>query len=181
MAVLKLLGLFDFLKLQKQNDILCKLRGPDGMVNCAFICCDLPYQYVDEYFAKLDSSYFKPIRDQVSHTGRVQAARNLLILISIRSCRRRICTVTTRRGSLVSRTQYITSTRRLASLWCLGSMAQRNFIPTDVPISGSRQIQSYSTSDSYTSRPSSMWRWRSVYLFAPSIRGRQARSTMQQH
>ncbi|QRW26722.1 cysteine synthase [Rhizoctonia solani] len=38
---------------------LCRqglLVGPS-----AFICCDQPYQYISDYFTKLDSSYFPPI------------------------------------------------------------------------------------------------------------------------
>jgi hypothetical protein len=32
---------------------LSELRGQDGFIHCVFLCCDLPYQYVGEYFQKL--------------------------------------------------------------------------------------------------------------------------------
>lgn len=35
-------------------------------IHCAFVCADLPYQYIDGYHAKLPESEFPTISDQVS-------------------------------------------------------------------------------------------------------------------
>jgi cysteine synthase A len=51
---------------QKAAGTLSELAGPDGILNCVFICCDLPYQYIDEYFDKVSSDEFHPIKNQVS-------------------------------------------------------------------------------------------------------------------
>ncbi|KAL8996291.1 MAG: hypothetical protein Q9169_004177 [Polycauliona sp. 2 TL-2023] len=36
-----------------------------GEVSCVFICCDLPYQYLDGYFDRLPESEFPPIINKV--------------------------------------------------------------------------------------------------------------------
>ena len=36
-----------------------------GEISCVFICCDLPYQYLDSYFEKLDEDLFPPIVNKV--------------------------------------------------------------------------------------------------------------------
>lgn len=56
-------GLFQVLETRKKAGTLSQLRQEqDGEpVKAVFLCCDLPYQYVDEYFTKCDSKLFKPI------------------------------------------------------------------------------------------------------------------------
>ncbi|KAK8197429.1 putative cysteine synthase B [Phyllosticta capitalensis] len=56
-------GLYQFLEKRKQEGTLKDLANEDGEIHCVFLCCDLPYQYVGEYFEKLDSSHFHPIVD----------------------------------------------------------------------------------------------------------------------
>ncbi|CEL54449.1 hypothetical protein RSOLAG1IB_07052 [Rhizoctonia solani AG-1 IB] len=58
---LSLQGLYQYLEKAKKNGELESLRADDGNVYCAFICCDQPYQYISDYFTKLDSSCFPPI------------------------------------------------------------------------------------------------------------------------
>ncbi|KAJ7187822.1 tryptophan synthase beta subunit-like PLP-dependent enzyme [Mycena filopes] len=58
---LALTGLYHFLEKTKANGALDKLRGPDGKIKCAFICCDLPFPYIGEYFEKLPASLFPKI------------------------------------------------------------------------------------------------------------------------
>lgn len=61
------LGLLNYLRKQKAAGALSNLVGSDGIVNCVFICCDLPYQYIDEYFTTLSTDNFHPIHNQVSY------------------------------------------------------------------------------------------------------------------
>ncbi|CAO2647204.1 Nn.00g081260.m01.CDS01 [Neocucurbitaria sp. VM-36] len=56
-------GLLNYLHKQKIAGTISDLVGPDGLINCVFICCDLPYQYIDEYVAKLSTHDFHPIRN----------------------------------------------------------------------------------------------------------------------
>lgn len=66
---LMIAGLLSYLGKRKAAGTLKEIAGPYGLINCAFICCDLPYQYVDEYFDKLGDAPFHPIRNEVnSHT-----------------------------------------------------------------------------------------------------------------
>ncbi|KAJ6577919.1 tryptophan synthase beta subunit-like PLP-dependent enzyme [Mycena capillaripes] len=58
---LALVGLCHFLEKAKENGGLDKLRGPEGKIKCAFICCDQPFQYIAEYFDKLPSALFPKI------------------------------------------------------------------------------------------------------------------------
>lgn len=58
-------GLFQMIEKRKENDTLKEIAGPDGLVNCVFLCCDLPYQYIDEYFQKLGAEKFHPIQNEV--------------------------------------------------------------------------------------------------------------------
>lgn len=75
---LALKGLYQYLsKVEQEKGGLDRLRGPDGIVTCeiqhlikiskltveigAFICCDLPFQYIPEYFEKLDPTSFPKI------------------------------------------------------------------------------------------------------------------------
>ncbi|GES59988.1 cysteine synthase B [Aspergillus terreus] len=57
-------GLFQMLEKRKAADTLGELRGPDGSIHCVFLCCDLPYQYIGEYFDKLGSEKFHPITNE---------------------------------------------------------------------------------------------------------------------
>ncbi|PHH91233.1 hypothetical protein CDD83_1234 [Cordyceps sp. RAO-2017] len=57
-------GLFQFIEKRKADGTLQELAGPDGEIHCAFLCCDLPYQYINEYFDKLGDSYFAPVRNE---------------------------------------------------------------------------------------------------------------------
>lgn len=59
-------GLFQMLEKRKAAGTLAELAGPDGITHCVFLCCDLPYQYIGEYFEKLGSEQFPPIRNEVS-------------------------------------------------------------------------------------------------------------------
>ncbi|TGZ80668.1 cysteine synthase B [Ascodesmis nigricans] len=57
-------GLFQFLEKRKQSNTLQDLAGEDGEIHCVFICCDLPYQYLNEYFTILGESAFHPIENE---------------------------------------------------------------------------------------------------------------------
>ncbi|KAM5441465.1 hypothetical protein MferCBS31731_003536 [Microsporum ferrugineum] len=57
-------GLFQVLRKRKEAGILSNLAGPDGKVHCVFLCCDLPYQYIQEYFDKLQPEEFSPIKNE---------------------------------------------------------------------------------------------------------------------
>ncbi|CAG7923679.1 unnamed protein product [Penicillium olsonii] len=58
-------GLFQMLATRKAAGTMSELAGPDGLIHSVFLCCDLPYQYIDEYFAKLGEGQFHPIRNEV--------------------------------------------------------------------------------------------------------------------
>jgi hypothetical protein len=51
---------------RKTAGTLSDLAGSDGITHCVFMCCDLPYQYIGEYFQKLGAEEFPPIRNEVS-------------------------------------------------------------------------------------------------------------------
>ena len=59
-------GLFQMLEKRKSAGTLTELAGPDGLIHSVFLCCDLPYQYIGEYFQKLSPEKFHPIRNEVS-------------------------------------------------------------------------------------------------------------------
>lgn len=54
-------GLYQFIEKRKAAGTLSELTDQNGEINCVFLCCDLPYQYINEYFDKLDESQFQPI------------------------------------------------------------------------------------------------------------------------
>lgn len=58
-------GLFQMLEKRKAAGTLSELAGPDGLIHSVFLCCDLPYQYIDEYFQKLGTEKFHPIVNEV--------------------------------------------------------------------------------------------------------------------
>ncbi|RWA08274.1 hypothetical protein EKO27_g6835 [Xylaria grammica] len=57
-------GLFQYLEKCKADGSLTSLAGPDGGIHCVFMCCDLPYQYIEEYYEKLEETRFPPIKNQ---------------------------------------------------------------------------------------------------------------------
>lgn len=59
-------GLYNFLAKRKEAGTLEELAAEDGQIHCVFICCDLPYQYLNEYFEKLGEEHFHPIQNEVS-------------------------------------------------------------------------------------------------------------------
>ncbi|QRW14192.1 cysteine synthase [Ceratobasidium sp. AG-Ba] len=56
-------GLLKYLQKQKDAGGLNKLRDARGNISCAFIVCDLPYQYIGEYVSKLGESELPPIHN----------------------------------------------------------------------------------------------------------------------
>ncbi|KXS95460.1 hypothetical protein AC578_4713 [Pseudocercospora eumusae] len=57
-------GLFNLLEKRKQESTLTQLRSHDNLVHAVFLCCDLPYQYLGEYFDKLGQEAFPPITNE---------------------------------------------------------------------------------------------------------------------
>ncbi|RMJ28670.1 cysteine synthase B [Aspergillus sp. HF37] len=57
-------GLYQMLATRKSAGTLASLAGDDGLLHCVFLCCDLPYQYIPEYFQKLEPEKFHPIRNE---------------------------------------------------------------------------------------------------------------------
>ncbi|KAI1283514.1 tryptophan synthase beta subunit-like PLP-dependent enzyme [Xylaria sp. FL0933] len=57
-------GLFQYIEKCKANGSLKNIAGPDGNIHCVFLCCDLPYQYIEEYYDKLEETRFPPIKNQ---------------------------------------------------------------------------------------------------------------------
>ncbi|KAB8206320.1 tryptophan synthase beta subunit-like PLP-dependent enzyme [Aspergillus parasiticus] len=57
-------GLFQMLEKRKTAGTLSEIAGPDGSVHCVFLCCDLPYQYIGEYFQTLGADKFHPIQNK---------------------------------------------------------------------------------------------------------------------
>ncbi|KAL8980139.1 MAG: hypothetical protein Q9205_004698 [Flavoplaca limonia] len=61
-----LCGLIQYLEKMRISGRLSELADPEtGEISCVFICCDLPYQYLDGYFDRLPESQFPPILNQV--------------------------------------------------------------------------------------------------------------------
>ncbi|KAI1767914.1 tryptophan synthase beta subunit-like PLP-dependent enzyme [Hypoxylon sp. FL1150] len=57
-------GLNQFIEKHKAAGTLRDIAGEDGEVHCVFLCCDLPYQYINEYFDKLSTEHFPPITNE---------------------------------------------------------------------------------------------------------------------
>lgn len=70
-----------------------------GEVTCVFICCDLPYQYIDGYFDKLKEDHFPPIVNKV-HSRPSVPARTEGLIVDDRFCLVATKTNTTRAGYL---------------------------------------------------------------------------------
>jgi hypothetical protein len=60
-------GLFNRLGKAKAAGSLGNYRDENGLISCVFLCCDLPYQYMDGYFDRLDAEEIHPIMDSVSY------------------------------------------------------------------------------------------------------------------
>ena len=59
-------GLLNYLQKIKNLGKLKDLADPvTGEISCVFICCDLPYQYMEGYFQKLSEDEFPPIYNEV--------------------------------------------------------------------------------------------------------------------
>ncbi|KAK1978793.1 cysteine synthase [Colletotrichum cereale] len=56
-------GLYQFLDKRLTAGNLAELADEAGAVHCVFVCCDLPYQYIDEYFTKLSPGHFPAIHN----------------------------------------------------------------------------------------------------------------------
>lgn len=61
---LKFAGLFTHLQDCKDQGTL-KHLAKDGSLHCVFVCCDCPYQYLDDYFEKLGEEHFHSIINKV--------------------------------------------------------------------------------------------------------------------
>ncbi|OJD33805.1 cysteine synthase b [Diplodia corticola] len=58
-------GLYQFLAKRRAANTLSSLADPStGLITCVFLCCDLPYQYINEYFAALPPTRFHPIANR---------------------------------------------------------------------------------------------------------------------
>lgn len=100
-------GLFQMLEKRKTAGSLADLAGADGLVHSVFLCCDLPYHYIGEYFQKLGAERFHPIRNEVSAaTIRTMSANKPS------DWRALTCTGTTRAGSAAQWFSSRTSTSR---------------------------------------------------------------------
>jgi cysteine synthase len=63
-----LIGLFQYLRNKRDLGTLNELEDSvTGETSCVFICCDLPYQYIDGYFQKLGEDKFPPIHNEVNY------------------------------------------------------------------------------------------------------------------
>ncbi|KFZ15968.1 hypothetical protein V501_02481 [Pseudogymnoascus sp. VKM F-4519 (FW-2642)] len=62
---LTLVGLYEYLGRAKREGWLHELANPtSGEVSAVFMCCDLPYQYLEKYFEKLGEGDFPEVRNQ---------------------------------------------------------------------------------------------------------------------
>lgn len=61
-----LCGLLKYLRRAKEAGKLQELGDEvTGEISCVFVCCDLPYQYMDGYFQKLGDEKFPAINNEV--------------------------------------------------------------------------------------------------------------------
>ncbi|KAK2751175.1 hypothetical protein FQN57_000252 [Myotisia sp. PD_48] len=61
-----LCGLIDYLQKAKDSNKLHELAdSKTGEISCVFICCDLPYPYLDNYFQKLGEDKFPAIHNKI--------------------------------------------------------------------------------------------------------------------
>ncbi|KAK3290229.1 tryptophan synthase beta subunit-like PLP-dependent enzyme [Chaetomium fimeti] len=66
-------GLYKFIARRKADGSLAELAGENGEVHCVFLSCDLPYQYMSEYFERLGAEYFPMIQNE--HLAKVDIYR----------------------------------------------------------------------------------------------------------
>lgn len=59
-----LAGLSQFIKKAKKDKSLDRYRSKDGAVHAVFVCCDGPFQYLDEYFDYVDARQFPKVRNE---------------------------------------------------------------------------------------------------------------------
>ena len=79
---MNLKGLFNFLQCAKENGELHKYaEAATGEVSCVFLCCDLPYQYLDGYFARLEDGEFPPITNMVRSPTPDHSSGKMLIVL----------------------------------------------------------------------------------------------------
>ena len=92
-----LYGLLQHLEKLKSNGKLDSLRHRsaqgDELIHAVFLCCDGPFQYIDEYFSKLDAANFQPIENDVSSN---RAPFSKAVPLTPYSDIRRSCLVSTR-------------------------------------------------------------------------------------
>lgn len=71
-----LCGLIKYLERRRVSGELPDLSDAEtGEISCVFICCDLPYQYLDGYFDRLKEAEFPPIINKVLIHSRVAEKR----------------------------------------------------------------------------------------------------------
>jgi hypothetical protein len=59
---------------------LQQLAHSDGSIHCVFISCDLPYQYMEDYFKKLGESHFHDITNKVTESIMLETYSTLLLI-----------------------------------------------------------------------------------------------------
>ncbi|KAK4494255.1 hypothetical protein PRZ48_014553 [Zasmidium cellare] len=57
-------GLYSLLEKRKAEGTLQQMAEADGLIHSVFLCCDFPYQYIDEYFSKLGPEAFPSITNE---------------------------------------------------------------------------------------------------------------------
>lgn len=57
-------GLMHYLKRLKKGGRLDDIRDAQGEIHAVFICCDGPFQYLDEYFDYVDASMFPSVHNE---------------------------------------------------------------------------------------------------------------------
>lgn len=102
-------GLFQMIEKRKNAGTLSEITGPDGLIHSVFLCCDLPYQYIPEYFQKLGPEKFHPIQNEVSFL--FPLAYHCTYTDFCRNWPRLTCIDTTRAGNAALLSSSLISTR----------------------------------------------------------------------
>lgn len=102
-------GLFQMIEKRKNAGTMSEITGPDGLIHSVFLCCDLPYQYIPEYFQKLGPEKFHPIQNEVSFS--VPSAHHCTHTDFSRNWPRLTCIDTTRAGNAALLSSSLISTR----------------------------------------------------------------------
>ena len=84
-------GLFNVLQRYQDQGTLQDLAGDDGTASCVFLCCDLPFQYLNDYFTKLGEDHFLPIVNEVRHAA-IMSFKYADLVFRIYSTPTSICT-----------------------------------------------------------------------------------------